>query len=104
IAGGYEFQLFFLWVPTPEFAIQRVANRVRLGGHFVHGETIRRRFYRGLQNLFNLYMPLTTDWFLYDNTQSPGESLVARGHGKLVDEVENEALWEDLRTKYDQAR
>jgi predicted ABC-type ATPase len=104
IQGGYEFRLFFFWVPSPEFSIQRVANRVKLGGHFVDAETIRRRFHRGLQNFFELYQPLTSDWFLYDNTRGPGESLIARGHGKLVDEVGNEALWNEVRAKYDPPR
>jgi predicted ABC-type ATPase len=104
VASGYEFQLFFFWVPSPEFSIQRVANRVKLGGHFVDPDTIRRRFRRGLENLFHLYLPLTSDWFMYDNTQSPGESLIARGHGKLVDEVGNAALWSAIKAKYDTPR
>ena len=30
---------------------------------------------------------------MYNNTTSPGERLIARGHGRIVDEVEDEALW-----------
>ena len=43
--------LIFLWVGTPELAIQRVQVRVRSGGHDIPEPTIRRRFRRGLKNL-----------------------------------------------------
>jgi predicted ABC-type ATPase len=47
--SGYEFHLAFLWLPNADFAVQRVANRVRLGGHSLPESTIRRRYVRGLQ-------------------------------------------------------
>jgi predicted ABC-type ATPase len=99
VADGYEFQLF--WVPSAAFSIARVEQRVRLGGHYVDPETIRRRYARGLHNFFALYQPLATQWFMYDNTQSPGEVLVARGHGRMVTEVGNETLWSQLRASHD---
>src|SRR5712664_2254656 len=48
---GYEFHLLFLWLNTVELAIQRVAERVRNGGHSVSDNIIRRRYRRGLENL-----------------------------------------------------
>src|SRR5438132_10976934 len=45
---GYEFHLLFLWLNTVELAIQRVAERVRYGGHSVTDNIIRRRYHRGL--------------------------------------------------------
>lgn len=101
VSDGYEFQLFFFWVPSPEFSIQRVQNRVKMGGHYVEPDTIRRRYGRGLKNFFNLYQPLTTDWFMFDNTQSPGEVLIARGRGRIAEEVGNEVLWHELRSRHD---
>ena len=41
---GYTIHLFFLWLPSVEMAIARVANRVREGGHPVPEPVIRRRF------------------------------------------------------------
>ena len=43
-ASGYDVQLVFLWLPSADFAIERVADRVRSGGHNVPEETIRRRY------------------------------------------------------------
>jgi predicted ABC-type ATPase len=56
-AKGYAFHLFFPWLPTPDAAIARVAQRVRAGGHDVPTETVRRRYHRRLSNFFRLYRP-----------------------------------------------
>jgi predicted ABC-type ATPase len=51
---NYVFHLVFLYLPGPEAAIARVAERVRSGGHDVPVETIRRRYTAGLRNFFHL--------------------------------------------------
>jgi predicted ABC-type ATPase len=33
--SGYHFRLIFLWSPSADFSIQRVAARVRAGGHVI---------------------------------------------------------------------
>jgi predicted ABC-type ATPase len=55
---GYLFHLTFLLLDTPDLAVSRVAERVKMGGHFVPEDTIRRRFESGLKNFFRLYKPL----------------------------------------------
>ncbi len=47
---GYRVCMFFLWLPNSEMAMDRVANRVRQGGHNVPAEDIRRRYDSGLRN------------------------------------------------------
>src|SRR6202035_4339720 len=49
---GYTFHLCFLWLPTPEMALERVCYRVRHGGHDVPPETVRCRYRAGLRNFF----------------------------------------------------
>lgn len=70
-AAGYEVVLLFFWLPSPEMALMRVAQRVRNGGHNIPEPTVRQRYYRGLQNLFEIFMPIVDDWTLYDNTRYP---------------------------------
>jgi predicted ABC-type ATPase len=41
---GYRVELFFLSLPTADIAVERVAQRVRQGGHDIPEATIRRRF------------------------------------------------------------
>lgn len=54
IAVGYAVHLLFLWLPSPELAVARVAERVRTGGHHVPDDVVRRRYNRGLRNLLGL--------------------------------------------------
>jgi len=65
---GYRIDLMYLWLPNTELAIKRVQDRVRQGGHDIPEVDIRRRFKRGLQNLFRLYRPLVDTWTFFDNS------------------------------------
>lgn len=47
---GYRVSLVFLWLRSVEIAIERVRARVRLGGHSIPEETIRRRYEHGTRN------------------------------------------------------
>ncbi len=67
-AAGYYVSLIFLALPSPEFAIARVRERVRQGGHDVPEIEIRRRFDVGLQNFQNVYRDLVDAWSYYDNS------------------------------------
>jgi predicted ABC-type ATPase len=67
-ADGYEVHLLFLWLPSADFAVERVAQRVRAGGHDVPADTIRRRYRAGLRNFFSLYEPLTSTWRMFDSS------------------------------------
>ena len=77
-ASGYDVQVVFLWLPSADFAIERVAGRVRAGGHNVPAETVRRRYRSGLGNFFSLYEPLASAWRFYDSS-GPTPRLVAEG-------------------------
>lgn len=70
-AKGFKVQLLFFWLPTPEHAIQRVAQRVKEGGHNIPIEVIRRRYKAGIENLFNIYMPIVDSWMLIENHNNP---------------------------------
>jgi predicted ABC-type ATPase len=67
-AQGYKVKLFFLKLPNPELAIDRVHRRVQEGGHNVPDEVVRRRFYAGLKNLEALYKEVVDEWAVYDNS------------------------------------
>ena len=58
----------FLWSPSADFALDRVAERVRSGGHDVPAEAVRRRHRVGLRNFFHLYEPLLSGWLVQDNS------------------------------------
>jgi predicted ABC-type ATPase len=92
-ASGYDFHLFFISLPTPEIAIERVRSRAQRGGHSVPDDTIRRRFAAGLRNFFELYRPLAATWRFYDNEHSPGLRLIARGGAGKTEIVADLEMW-----------
>src|ERR1017187_2236556 len=60
--SGYRIDLFFLWLPSPDLAVLRVAKRVLEGGHQVPEEIVRRRYASGLRHFFRLYTPHVDSW------------------------------------------
>lgn len=93
LAGrGYRFHLFYLWLPSVETAVARVAERVRAGGHAVPEADVRRRHGRSLVNFYHLYRPLANTWECYENS-GVDPLLVARGEGHTVREVRHPARW-----------
>ena len=67
---GYEVHLLFFWLSSPEVAYERVARRVEEGGHNIPRGVIERRYWRGLKNLFEKYIPIVDYWAIYDNNSS----------------------------------
>jgi predicted ABC-type ATPase len=97
IESGYSFHLVFLWLPHSQFAVSRVEDRVRRGGHSVPVETIHRRYAAGLRNFFSPYRLLATTWRMYDNSGSPPPRLVATGTGKTTSHIYDEHLWQKIQ-------
>ncbi len=90
---GYEFHLFFIWLNHPELAIRRVEARVKLGGHSIEEATIRRRYFRGLYNFFELYQPLANSWTVYDNSSGGNPMLVADKQENAPPQIHDAVLW-----------
>ena len=65
---GYKKLLVYFWLNTYELAKERVAKRVKLGGHNIPEEVIERRYFRGVNNLFNHFITLCHEWFIYNNS------------------------------------
>ena len=89
---GYETTLLFLWLNSPELAKERVQSRVQKGGHSIPNETIERRYWRGIQNLTKLFIPICERWYVYDNSN---EDFV-----RIADfeNVYDSQIWQKLQT------
>lgn len=98
---GYKVHLFFLYLPSADMAVVRVARRVQLGGHSVPEDTIRRRYELGLRNLFRLYLPLTTSWTIYDNSVAGRPALIASGAGSDAEVIAQPDVFQQLKATYD---
>lgn len=96
--SGYSIHIVFLWLPSAEFAIDRVADRVRMGGHSVPVDTIRRRYGAGVRNFFDLYERLASTWRVYDNS-GDAPRLVAERLEIQAMKVYDQRVWASL-TRY----
>jgi predicted ABC-type ATPase len=98
---GYTFHLVYLWLPTVELAVARVAERVRRGGHAVSEDVVRRRYDRSLTNFFGLYSGFADSWLMVNNSVRPRPRVVAkRAVGRSV-RVFRADEWSALRKKYE---
>jgi len=70
---GYEITLLFFWLQHPDLAIERVKTRVLEGGHNIPPEIVLRRYYRGLHNLFELYLGIPDNVMVFDNSEERPE-------------------------------
>ena len=95
-SAGYMAHLVLIALNGPELAIERVANRVKLGGHNIPTDVIRRRWQLGLQNFFHLYSPLVDTWSLYDNSEGGKPRLVAVGRRQCQPDVVESRMWQEL--------
>ena len=65
--SGIEILVWYVGLESPELHIQRVASRVRRGGHPIAEETIRQRYDRSRLNLVQL-LPSLAALRIYDNS------------------------------------
>jgi len=79
---GYRIHLFFLWLASTDLAIERIAERVRQGGHYIPDAVVRRRFAKGLTNFFKLYRPILDSWLIFDNSMATPKLIAFEKSGK----------------------
>lgn len=70
---GFNVNLLFFWLESPDAAIRRVAQRVKEGGHNIPKDTIIRRYHLGINNFFKLFRDRVDCWMLVDNDRTPRE-------------------------------
>jgi predicted ABC-type ATPase len=97
---GYQFRVVFLWLPSPDMALERVRERVLLGGHNVPEEVVRRRYEAGLRNFFRIYSPIAASWVFYDNSYKASPREVARGTCGRVELISDPELWNNIEGKW----
>ena len=77
-AKGYKVKLLFFWLQNVTLACERVKTRVLEGGHNIPSETIKRRYTRGIKNLFEIYLPIVDDVMIFDNSLGINEIIAEK--------------------------
>ncbi len=91
---GYKVTLIFFWLNDVNLAIKRVESRVLDGGHNIPEETIRRRYKKGLKNLFNIFLQLSDKWIVIDNSDTY-IWIAENSKGKTT--IHNQQLWNSIK-------
>ena len=97
---GYHVHVLFLGLESADLGVARVAEHVRLGGHDVPVDTVRRRYDQGLHNLFRVYMPMADSWQYFDNSHVGEPKAVAAGTRRGSASVDEPGMWRVLKEEY----
>lgn len=90
---GYKVGLLYFWLKSPELAVKRVAIRVASGGHNIPENTIVRRYWQGMQNLREIYLPRCDSWVLIDNSATDADWIAERKTGEETPVIYNKKLY-----------
>ncbi len=95
---GYKVTLLFFWLNNTDLAKERVLTRVKEGGHNIEPDVIVRRYYKGIVNLFDIYLPIVDEAQIFDNSE--GKHLpIAEKFNKKIDVI-NEDKFNQLKKVY----
>ena len=75
VESDYRVSIVFLWLRNVDLSIARVAARLKLGGHSLPEEAIKRTFERGTSNFFKLYMPVANYWRFFNAGVTPPDEI-----------------------------
>ena len=102
---GYRVILYYLQLPSPQTAIERVRQRIEMGGHHVPDDIIRRRFRASWHNFQNLYQDLVDEWEIREVSERPRmieERRKAYSDERLSPNAESEGfIWRSSTGKVD---
>ena len=75
---GYYTTIIFFYLESVDLALDRVSIRVSEGGHNIQKEVVKRRYYLGIKNLFNLYADIVDSLYIYDNSNLESELIAEK--------------------------
>ncbi|MBS9767108.1 MAG: zeta toxin family protein [Flavobacteriaceae bacterium] len=76
--NGYKVTLLFFWLDNIKLAKERVRTRVIEGGHNIPEDVIERRYFKGIKNLFEIYLPIIDRVLIFDNSSGKHELIASK--------------------------
>ncbi|UTR06992.1 zeta toxin family protein [Alkalihalobacillus sp. LMS6] len=89
---GYEITMFYIGLNNVQQNIERVAMRVRNGGHHIPTKDILRRSTSTIDNLIKI-SPIIDHLLIIDNSQDAGNLLLSVSNGVIIDEPNELLTW-----------
>lgn len=96
---GYNTMLLFFWLETIDLARERVRIRVKEGGHNIKPDVIKRRYIRGIKNLFDIFIPEVNGLLIIDNSSLEPELIAKKSEGNRL-EVINQMKFKKIKRYY----
>lgn len=95
---GYRINILFFWLRSTTLAKTRVMTRVLEGGHDIPDDIIERRYVRGIKNLFEIYLPISDNVFIFDNSDGNHEIIAERKYFAPLITIDDYKMNELLKT------
>lgn len=98
--SNYNVVLLFFWLKNPELAKERVKTRVFEGGHNIPTDVIERRYFKGIKNLFDIYIPITDQVLIFDNSEGKPQLIAEKSSTDQL-MILDEKKFTELKKYYD---
>lgn len=92
--NGWRVELVYLYLPSVQLSINRVAERVKHGGHNIPKRAIIRRYPRSLDNLINHYAKLCDTTICLDNSNQQQDIIFSQNFEHR--QIKNDNLYQQL--------
>lgn len=92
--NDYKIYLYFIGTETPIMNLERVKDRVKKGGHFVHGDKIEKRYFLTMDLLIDM-LKNVDETYLWDNSGTKHNYIGNIKDGILNLEFSNIPNWID---------
>jgi predicted ABC-type ATPase len=99
---NYSITPIFFWLQNENLAVERVKSRVLEGGHNIERAVIKRRYYNGIKNLFEIYIHIVDEVMIIDNSEGKHD-LIAKKTNQTELVILNETKFLTLKnSKYEE--
>ena len=97
---GYFTTLLFFWLKNTDLAKERVEIRVKEGGHNIPKDVIERRYKKGILNLFEIYLPIVDEVFIFDNSEGKHQLIAEKNFGEEINII-SDLKFNELKNYYE---
>jgi predicted ABC-type ATPase len=100
---SYKIVLVYFWLENVKLANQRIIERVKKGGHMVEKEIVKRRYNKGLKNLFSIFVKISDEWIMFDNSGTSPTKIAEKLKGIDI-KIHNRNIWKELKNNYEKSK